>query len=112
MKTSNGSFPRRRAPRIDAARRTQLLAVFDRSELSVAAFVWQQGIDSTTFHGRRRRRAQAQTSPAIRGLEPDLSEKGIRIQQMPLLVGSQLSSANNPLLAAPTVSKESAKILK
>jgi len=65
MKTSNGSFPRRRAPRIDAARRTQLLAAFDCSGLSVAAFARQQGIHYTTFHGWRRRRAQAKTSPAF-----------------------------------------------
>ena len=63
MKTSNGSFPRRRAPRIDAARRTQLLAAFDCSGLSVAAFARQQGIHYTTFHGWRR--AQAKTSPAF-----------------------------------------------
>jgi transposase-like protein len=65
MNTSNGSYPRRRKPRIDAARRTQLLAAFDRSGLSVATFARQQGIHYTTFHGWRRRRAQAQSTPAF-----------------------------------------------
>ena len=71
MKTSNGSFPRRRAPRIDAARRAQLLAAFDRSGLSVAAFARQQGIHYTTLHGWRRRQGRGRTSPAF--VQVDLS---------------------------------------
>jgi transposase-like protein len=65
MNTSNGSYPRRRRPRIDAARRTQLLAAFDRSGLSVANFARRQGIHYTTFYGWRRRRAQAKATPAF-----------------------------------------------
>ncbi len=65
MKTSNGSFLRRRAPRIDATRRAQLLAAFARSGLSVAAFARQQGIHCTTFYGWRQRQGRGKTSPAF-----------------------------------------------
>jgi transposase-like protein len=65
MKTSNGSFLRRRAPRIDATRRAQLLAAFDRSGLSVAAFARQQGIHPTTLYGWRQRQGRGKTSPAF-----------------------------------------------
>jgi transposase-like protein len=64
MKKNNVSG-RRRAPRTDAARRTQLLAAFDRSGLSAADFARQQGVHYTTFYGWRRRRVQAKASPAF-----------------------------------------------
>jgi hypothetical protein len=50
--------PHRRAPRTDAAQRVQLLAAFDRSELSAAAFARQHGIHYTTFCGWRQRRVK------------------------------------------------------
>jgi transposase-like protein len=71
MKKSIG-FPRRRARRTDPARRTQLVAAFDRSELSAAAFARQHGIHYTTFCGWRRRRDQAKASPAF--VQVDLPE--------------------------------------
>ena len=58
MKTSNG-YPRRRLRRTQADRRSQLLAAFDRSGLSAAAFARQQGLNYTTFCGWRHRRAKA-----------------------------------------------------
>jgi hypothetical protein len=64
MKRNNVS-PRRRAPRTDADRRAQLLAAFDRSRLSAAAFCRQRGIHYTTFCGWRRRWDRGQASPAF-----------------------------------------------
>jgi transposase-like protein len=71
MKTSNGS-PRPRRQRTPAERRTQLLAAFQRSGLSAAAFARQQGIGYTTFCGWRHRQAKAQPAPAF--VEVELSE--------------------------------------
>ena len=65
MNTSNGSLPRRRAGRNHAARRARLLAAFDRSRLSAAAFARQHGIHYTTFGGWRQRRDQGQSSPGF-----------------------------------------------
>jgi hypothetical protein len=56
-------FSRHRARRTDAAQRSQLLAQFDRSGLSAAAFARQEGIHYTTFCGWRQRRDQAKASP-------------------------------------------------
>jgi len=64
MKISNGS-PRRRSKRTDAAQRAQLLALFDRSELSSTAFARQQGLNYTTFCGWRQRRAKTKPSPSF-----------------------------------------------
>jgi hypothetical protein len=64
MKTSNGS-PRHRARRTRADRRAQLLAAFDRSGLSAAAFTRQHGLNYTTFCGWRQRRAAAKPSPGF-----------------------------------------------
>ena len=61
----NHVSPRRRAPRTDPARRTQLLAAFDRSRLSAAAFARQHGLHYTTFCGWRRRWDRSQASPAF-----------------------------------------------
>ncbi len=82
MKTSNGSFLRRRAPRIDATRRAQLLASFDRSGLSVAAFARQQGIHPTTLYGWRQRQGRGRTSPAFVQVElaPPAAPAELRIE--------------------------------
>jgi len=64
MKASNGSLRSRRR-RTPPSRRTQLLAAFDRSGLSAAAFARQQGIGYTTFCGWRHRRAKAKALPAF-----------------------------------------------
>jgi hypothetical protein len=62
MKTSKRPS---RAKRTDAARRAQVLAAFDRSGLSAAAFARQQHLHYTTFCGWRQRRDNAQTAPAF-----------------------------------------------
>ena len=56
---------RRRAPRTDAARRAQLLRVFDRSGLSAADFARQHGVHYTTFCGWRQRRDRGRSSPGF-----------------------------------------------
>jgi hypothetical protein len=62
MKTSHRTS---RAKRTDAVRRAQLLAAFDRSGLSAAAFARQHGLTYTTFCGWRQRRAQPQSAPGF-----------------------------------------------
>lgn len=56
---------RTRSLRSDAAQRGQVLAAFDRSGLSAAAFARQQGLNYTTFCGWRQRRAKPNPSPAF-----------------------------------------------
>jgi len=68
MKRYNGS-PRRRSKRTEAAGRAQLLAVFDRSGLTAAAFARQQGLNYTTFCGWRQRRAATKPSPGFLQVE-------------------------------------------
>lgn len=62
MKTST---QRGRARRLDLAQRAQLLAAFDRSGLSAAAFARQHQLTYTTFCNWRQRRARAQLPPAF-----------------------------------------------
>ncbi len=64
MKSSKGSL-RSRRQRIPASRRSQLLAAFDRSGLSAAAFACQHGIGYTTFCRWRHRWAKTKTSPGF-----------------------------------------------
>jgi hypothetical protein len=58
MKSSNGS-PRRSRRSTDPGRRAKLLAAFDRSGLTAAAFARQQGLHYTTFCNWRQRRAKS-----------------------------------------------------
>jgi transposase-like protein len=62
MKNLNGLA---RRPRTTPARRTQLLATFERSGLSAAAFARQQGLNYTTFCGWRQREAKTEPSPGF-----------------------------------------------
>ena len=64
MKISNG-FSRRRRQRTPSSRRAQLLAAFDRSGLSAAAFARQHDIGYTTFCGWRHRQTKAEASPGF-----------------------------------------------
>ncbi len=100
MKTSNGSFLRRLAPRIDAARRAQLLASFDRSGLSVAAFARQQGIHPTTLYGWRQRQGRGRTSPASVQVElaPPAAPAELMIELGPARL-RLVSAAQVPLVA-------------
>ncbi len=64
MKLSNRVSPRRLRYRT-TRERAQLLAAFDRSGLSAAAFVREQGLNYTTFCGWRQRQERTQASPAF-----------------------------------------------
>ena len=64
MKRTTDS-PRYRLRRTQADRRARLLALFDRSGLSAAAFARQHSLSYTTFWGWRQRRSQAKASPAF-----------------------------------------------
>ena len=64
MKISNGS-PRYRQRLTPASRRAQLLAAFDRSGLSAAAFARRHGIGYSTLCAWRHRRAKTRPSPAF-----------------------------------------------
>jgi len=67
MKTSNGSA---RRPRPTSARRSQLLAQFERSGLSAAVFARRRGLRYSTFCGWRQR--QAKTKPAVGFVQVEL----------------------------------------
>jgi hypothetical protein len=54
-----------RARRTTAAERSRLLAAFDRSGLSAAAFARQRALNYTTFCGWRPRRGKADALPAF-----------------------------------------------
>ena len=64
MKRFNVTSRSRREP-TDTKRRAQLLAEFERSELSAAAFARQHGLHYTTFCGWRHRQAKAKPSPGF-----------------------------------------------
>ena len=64
MKSPNG-LSRQRRQRTPSRRRAQLLAAFDRSGLSAAAFARQHDIGYTTFCGWRHRRAKTKVSPTF-----------------------------------------------
>jgi hypothetical protein len=85
MKTSNGS-PRHRRRQTPLAQRCELLAAFDRSGLSAAAFARQQGIRYTTFCGWRHRQAKAKPAPAF--VEVELPERAAAVE-LCLEVGAQ-----------------------
>ena len=100
MKSSNG-FTRHRRQRTPSSRRTQLLAAFDRSGLSAAAFARQHGIGYTTFCGWRHRRAKAKASPVF--VEVELPGTAAAVELL-IEVGAhtrlRLSSAGQVELAA------------
>lgn len=98
MKTSNG-FARR--PRTTPARRTQLLAKFDRSGLSAAAFARQHGIGHSTFCGWRCRRGKTKPPPTF--VEVELSESAAAVELLVEVGASarlRISSAGQVELAA------------
>ncbi len=64
MNTFNGSA-RPRSPRTDAAQRAKLLAAFDQSGLSAAAFARQQALSYTTFCAWRQKRNKTKSTPAF-----------------------------------------------
>ena len=100
MKTSNGS-PRRWRRRTQAERRTQLLAAFDRSGLSAAAFTRQHGLNYTTFCGWRQRRAAAKPSPGFVQVElPRPAIPAELVIELPARARIKITSAGQIELAA------------
>jgi transposase-like protein len=80
MKTSNGSVRHRRS-RTPATRRAQLLAAFERSGLSAAAFARQHDLPYTTFCGWRQRQGKAAPSPGFVQVElPPPAPAGLVIE--------------------------------
>jgi len=108
MKSSNGYARRRRTT---PARRTQLLARFDRSGLSAAAFARQHRLRYTTFCGWRQRRSAVEVSPDFVQVElPSAATRsGLVVEwgssaRIRLADASQIALAAQPLQAlnAPT----------
>jgi transposase-like protein len=100
MKTSNGS-PRRRSKRTDADDRAQLLAAFDRSGLSAAAFTRQHGLNYTTFCGWRQRWATAKPSPGFVQVElPRPVVPAELVIELPARARIKITSAGQIELAA------------
>ncbi len=100
MKPLNG-FRRPRRQRTAPGRRAQLLAAFDRSGLSAAAFARQHGIGYSTFCGWRHRQGKRPASPAF--VEVELSGSAVAVELL-IEVGAQarlrLSSPAQVELAA------------
>jgi transposase-like protein len=105
MKNSN-RFLRDRRRRTPPARRSQLLAAFDRSGLSAAVFARQCGIGYSTFCGWRQRRAKTKPSPAF--VEVEVPEPAAAVELM-IEVGPharlRLNSATQMELAARFVQR-------
>jgi hypothetical protein len=68
MNPSTGARARRRR-RTDAAQRAELLAAFDRSGVSAAAFTRQQGLNYTTLCGWRQRQEPRPPAPVFVQIE-------------------------------------------
>ena len=81
MKTTNG-FARPRRARTTATRRIQLLAEFERSGLSAAAFARQHRLHYTTFCNWRQRQGPAKPAPDFVQVElsPPLAAVGLVLE--------------------------------
>ena len=91
----------KRSNRIPPFRRAKLLAAFERSGLSAAAFARQQGLNYTTFCGWRHRRAQAQASPGFVQVELPSPEVSVELViELSECVRMRLTSAGQIELAA------------
>ncbi len=78
MKRSNG-IPRPRRRRTPLARRNELLAAFDRSGLSAAAFAREQGVRYTTFCGWRHRQAKRPSASGFVEVELPAPPAGVEL---------------------------------
>ena len=109
MKPS-GRLPGRRGVRVSAARRAKLLAAFDRSGLSAAAFTRQHCLNYTTFCGWRQRRAQGKTSPAFVQVEvPALAAPLELVIELGAQARLRINSANQIGLVARLLQAFNAK---
>jgi transposase-like protein len=93
MKRLNG-FRRPRRPRTSINQRTQLLAAFDRSGLSAAAFARQHGIGCSTFYGWRHRQGKSPPSPAF--VEVELSGSAAAVELLIELGAQARLRLNSP----------------
>jgi transposase-like protein len=102
MKISNG-FSRRRRQRTPSNRRAQLVAAFDRSGLSAAAFARQHDIGYTTFCGWRHRQTKAKAKASPGFIEVELPGPAAAVELL-IEVGAhtrlRISSAGQVELAA------------
>lgn len=98
MKTANGSV-RRRRPTL--ARRSQLLAQFERSGLSAAVFAQRHDLAYSTFCGWRQRQAKAEAVPGFVQVELPSSDPpaGLVIELGPS-ARIRLADASSVVLAA------------
>ncbi len=64
---------------MSAAQREQLLAAFEDSGLSAAAFAREHGIGYTTFCGWRHRQAQSQPIPAFVEVEVSAADRTVEL---------------------------------
>lgn len=100
MNTSN-HYPPHRLKRRGTERRSQLLAAFDRSGLSAAAFARQHKINYTTFCGWRQRRARTKASPAFVQVEVAPAEAASELLiELGVHARMHISSAGQLALAA------------
>jgi hypothetical protein len=78
MKTTNG-FARARRARTSRTQRAQLLAAFERSGLSAAAFARQHHLHYTTFCGWRARQTPATPAPGFVQVELSASPSPVAL---------------------------------
>jgi hypothetical protein len=98
---SSPRFSGRRLRRTRAGRRAQLLAAFDRSGLSAAAFARQQSLNYTTFCGWRHRRAKAKTSSGLVQVElASVPAPAEMVIELPARARMRINSAGQIELAA------------
>ena len=91
----------KRSNRIPPFRRAKLLAAFDRSGLSAAAFARQQGLNYTTFCGWRHRRTKAKASPGFVQVElPSPAASAELVIELTERVRMRLTSAGQIELVA------------
>ena len=102
MKTSNRFH---RLKRTTVRERARLLAAFDRSGLSAAAFARQHGLHYTTFCGWRQQRAQLKPAPAFVQVEltaPPTAAEGLLVElggnaRLRIVSAGQIALAAQPL---------------
>ncbi len=97
----NRATPSPRTSRTTADQRAKLLAAFDRSGLSAAAFARKHQINYTTFCGWRQRRDRAASSPEFVQVElPASSESTSLIVEVGAEIRLRISSPAHLELAA------------
>ena len=100
MKSSNG-LARRRRRRTSPNQRLKLLAAFERSGLSAAAFARQHDLNYTTFCGWRQRRSKTKPPPGFVQVElPAPTTPAELVIELPACARMRITSAGQIELAA------------